>query len=147
MDEVDYKLLRALCGDARLSFRALSQQVHLTPPAVANRVAQLEQSGVLCGYRAKLDPERCGYPLTALISLSMAPAREAEFADFVAGRAEVWDCWHVAGPFAMVLRAGFADTRAMDRFVKLLQTFGKTQTQIIFSAVKEAPVLPAPQAK
>lgn len=144
MDDLDHELLLGLCADARVSFRELSRRVHLTPPAVANRIAALESAGIIRGYRAQLDPDRCGYPLTALISLSMPPAREAEFADFITGRTEVWDCWHVAGPFSMVLRAGFADTRAMDRFVKQLQTYGKTQTQIIFSAVKETPVLPVP---
>lgn len=143
MDEVDVQLLEQLCGDARASFREMSQRVHLTPPAVANRVAALESAGVIRGYRARLDPEQCGYPLTALISVSMPPTREKEFAAFVAGRAEVWECWHVAGPFSMVLRAGFSGPRAMDAFVRQLQAFGKTQTQMIFSAVKDAPVLPA----
>lgn len=142
MDELDRKLLFLLAENARASFRELSQQVHLSPPAVAARIARLEREGLLLGYRALLAPEQCGYPLTALVSLSMPPAREPEFTAFIAGCPQVWECHHVAGPYSMVLRAGFSGTREMDRFVKRLQAFGKTQTQIIFSTVKDEPVLP-----
>ena len=85
MDELDRKLLFLLAENARASFRELSQQVHLSPPAVAARIARLEREGLLLGYRALLAPEQCGYPLTALVSLSMPPAREPEFTAFIAG--------------------------------------------------------------
>ena len=57
MDELDRKLLFLLAENARASFRELSQQVHLSPPAVAARIARLEREGLLLGsVRAPLSP-------------------------------------------------------------------------------------------
>ena len=48
----------ALQRDARVSYRELSEQVNLSPPAVADRVRRMEEAGVLLGYHAHLDPAR-----------------------------------------------------------------------------------------
>jgi Lrp/AsnC family leucine-responsive transcriptional regulator len=42
LDDIDWRLLDALQSDARLSYNALSKRVHLSPPAVAERVRRLE---------------------------------------------------------------------------------------------------------
>ena len=60
VDEMDWALLRELQDDARLSFSELSRRVHLSPPAVAERVRRLEESGVIIGYRAHVDLTRAG---------------------------------------------------------------------------------------
>lgn len=38
VDDVDWRLLDELQSDARLSFNELARRVHLSPPAVAERV-------------------------------------------------------------------------------------------------------------
>ena len=45
MDAMDWALLRELQDDARLSYSELSRRVHLSPPAVAERVRRLEETG------------------------------------------------------------------------------------------------------
>ncbi|MDI5940127.1 AsnC family transcriptional regulator, partial [Micromonospora sp. DH15] len=52
VDDMDWALLRELQADARLSYSELSRRVHLSPPAVAERVRRLEESGVITGYHA-----------------------------------------------------------------------------------------------
>lgn len=41
LDPVDYEIMRLLGSDARMSFRALSEHVHLSPSAVTARVSRL----------------------------------------------------------------------------------------------------------
>ena len=55
VDDFDLALLRALAADARQSQRALARQIEMSPPAVADRLARLERSGVIRGYRADID--------------------------------------------------------------------------------------------
>lgn len=62
MDDMDWALLRELQADARLSFSELSRRVHLSPPAVAERVRRLEEAGVITGYHAHVDLTRAGAP-------------------------------------------------------------------------------------
>ncbi len=51
VDELDLALLRALAVDARQSQRALARAIEMSPPAVADRLARLERTGAIRGYR------------------------------------------------------------------------------------------------
>ena len=61
LDDLDLALLRALAADARQSQRALARQIEMSPPAVADRLARLERSGVIRGYRVEVDWAALGY--------------------------------------------------------------------------------------
>jgi len=54
MDKYDRMLLSALLEDGRASYAQLARTVNLSAPAVAERVAKLEASGVITGYQAKV---------------------------------------------------------------------------------------------
>jgi Lrp/AsnC family leucine-responsive transcriptional regulator len=69
LDATDWKILSELQQDGRLSYNQLGQRVNLSPPAVAERVRRLEESGVITGYRADVDPAAVGSPLTAFLQL------------------------------------------------------------------------------
>jgi Lrp/AsnC family leucine-responsive transcriptional regulator len=45
LDDIDWRLLAELQADGRQSYNALSRRVHLSPPAVAERVRRLEAGG------------------------------------------------------------------------------------------------------
>src|ERR1700759_384362 len=62
VDALDLALLRALAAAARQSQRALARQIEMSPPAVADRLARLERSGVIRGYRADIDWAGLGLP-------------------------------------------------------------------------------------
>ena len=70
MDEMDWALLAELQANSRLSFSELSRRVHLSPPAVAERVRRLEETGVITGYHAQVDLARAGRPVIAFIRMS-----------------------------------------------------------------------------
>ena len=60
LDSIDYNIVRELASDARLSFAELGRRVGLSPSAVAERVRQLENEGIILGYRAILDEKHVG---------------------------------------------------------------------------------------
>ena len=49
LDHVDWQILTELQADARLSFSALGKRVHLSGPAIAERVRRLEDAGIITG--------------------------------------------------------------------------------------------------
>jgi len=55
LDAHDTRILAELQADARLSMAELGRRVHLSQPAVTERVRKLEASGVISGYRATVD--------------------------------------------------------------------------------------------
>jgi Lrp/AsnC family leucine-responsive transcriptional regulator len=72
VDDFDLALLRALAADARQSQRALARQIEMSPPAVADRLARLERSGVIRGYRAEIDWAALGLPVVVYLAVTAA---------------------------------------------------------------------------
>ena len=70
VDDLDLALLRALAADARQSQRALARQIEMSPPAVADRLARLERSGVIRGYRADIDWAALGLPVVVYLAVT-----------------------------------------------------------------------------
>lgn len=71
IDEIDRKILRALCADGRVSFRDLGQRIYLSPNATAERVRRLRSSGVIRGFHTSLDPASLGLSLEAYIDVEL----------------------------------------------------------------------------
>lgn len=135
LDEIDKKILTLLGHNSRVSLNQISHQVFLTSPAVAARIEKLERSGVITGYRADINAEKLGYPITAFIELTMDPDEKQDFMNFIRDNRNVLECYHVAGVYSMLLKVCFPTPSQLDQFVGSLQSFGKTQTQIVFSTV------------
>lgn len=70
VDDLDLALLRALADDARQSQRAMARQIEMSPPAVADRLARLERSGVIRGYRADIDWAALGLPVVVYLTVT-----------------------------------------------------------------------------
>ena len=69
LDDLDWRILDELQSDGRLSYKELGRRVNLSSPAVAERVRRLEDSGVITGYVAQVDPGRAGYPISAFVEM------------------------------------------------------------------------------
>src|SRR3990170_1498094 len=56
LDDTNLALIAELQSEARLSLAELGRRVGLSAPAVADRLARLEDSGVIRGHRAHVQP-------------------------------------------------------------------------------------------
>lgn len=70
LDAVDLDLLRLLAGDARMSQRRLARDLGMSPPAVGERVARLERSGVIRGYTVEIGWAEAGFPVTVFLTIT-----------------------------------------------------------------------------
>ncbi|MCF3933484.1 Lrp/AsnC family transcriptional regulator [Acuticoccus sp. M5D2P5] len=70
LDRVDRTLLRLLAEQADRSYAELGAAVHLSPPAVHERVKRLKRDGVILGTVARLSGEKIGCPLLAFVHVS-----------------------------------------------------------------------------
>ena len=76
VDDLDLTLLRALAVDARQSQRKLARAVGMSPPAIADRLARLERTGAIRGYRADLDWAALGYPVVVYLAVTAGPGMD-----------------------------------------------------------------------
>ena len=71
MDVTDYRIIEILQKDGRISMKDLGKIVGLTSPAVSERVKRLEESGVIEGYKAIVNPDALGRVIKAFIHISL----------------------------------------------------------------------------
>jgi Lrp/AsnC family leucine-responsive transcriptional regulator len=71
MDATDRKMLALLQEEGRISNAALAERLHLSPSPCLRRLRALEQEGVIAGYRAVLDRQKVGIPMTVFVELKV----------------------------------------------------------------------------
>jgi len=76
VDDLDIALLRELAVDSRQSQRALARAVGMSPPAIADRLARLERTGAIRGYRVDLDWAALGYPVVVYLAVTAGPGMD-----------------------------------------------------------------------
>jgi Lrp/AsnC family leucine-responsive transcriptional regulator len=131
IDAIDRKIIGELSTDARVSFAELGRRVNLSSPAVTERVQRLEDSGVIKGYRADVDPRKIGYPLTAIVRIKPAPGLLSRIPELAATLTEVGECHRITGEdcfyVTVHLRSIDALSGVLDRFL----VYGDTTTSLI----------------
>ena len=146
LDAVGWSLLEALQGNARMSFAELGRRVGLTAPAAAERVRQMQDAGIIRGYRADVGLERLGLAVTAMIRVSAPEEKCPALKACVKTLPEVVECHHVTGSDAYVLRVIAMSVGHLEAVIEALGRFGTPTTSIILSspvaarAVTESPV-------
>src|SRR5215211_9530866 len=95
LDDANLRLLGELQQDARLSLAELGRRVGLSSPAVAERLARLEEAGVITGYRAEVDPRALGYSLGVVIRIRPAPRELGKVAELAERTPEVVECHRI----------------------------------------------------
>lgn len=142
MDKTNWKLLKLLEQNGRLTYAELGKLVYLTAPAVAERVRKLEESGVITGYGAKINLEKVGIPITALVECQVYRTKEREFKALVLSLDEVISCHNVTGPYAFVLRVAVRSMSLLDELLERLIDLSDTNTMMVLSTPvsREMPV-------
>lgn len=105
MEELDRRIASLLAQDGRLSYTDLGKATGLSTSAVHQRVRRLEERGVIRGYRAVIDHEAAGMPMTALISVTpFDPSAPDDIPDRLRHLTAIESCFSVAGDENYVLK-------------------------------------------
>lgn len=137
MDSVDRRLIDALRADGRASYAELSRIVGLSSSSVHERVAKLEASGVIQGYRAVVDPIQVGFGVTALVGIEPGETGDDEvIAAGLDAMAEVESSYSVAGDEAFIVKVRVADIDALHRCLGRLRAIdgvARTRTTVVLA--------------
>jgi Lrp/AsnC family leucine-responsive transcriptional regulator len=140
IDAHDTRILAELQADARLSMAELGRRVHLSQPAVTERVRKLEAGGVITGYRATVDLARLGYGIRAVIRVGRA--EYARIVKLVQQTPECINAYNVTGEDSWVLEIAVIDVAHLDAVVSRFCLMTDTATSIILNAVREHQAMP-----
>ena len=140
LDATNVRLLAALRDDPRLSMSALARRVGMSAPAVTERIARLERTGVIRGYRVDIDPAAVGLPVAAWVRVRPGPGQLPKLAELARATDEVVECHRITGEDCFLMKI---HVPAIDRLEDVLDRFlpyGQTTSSIVVST----PVPPRP---
>ena len=146
LDRRDLDILGVLQADARATYAEIAKRVGLSPSSVHQRVRKLEESGVITGYRANVDPESIGLFVTALVSvMPLDPKQPDDLPDRVTELPEVESCYSVAGEANYVLKVRTRTTEHLEDLLRRIREKAgvQTRTTIVLSVpFEDRPVRP-----
>lgn len=115
LDTLDKAILSALIEDGRQSQVQLAERIPLSPTAIARRIKNLEEQGVIEGYQAKISREALGLEMCVIVQVSLK-SQDADllrsFDKAAAASPSIVSCYLMAGEddyIIIVLAKSLAD--------------------------------------
>ena len=149
VDSFDVAILAILQADNLTPQREIAERVHLSPAAVQRRIRRLQDSGVIAGNAAVLNPDALGRPLTIFIEVQLVNELDALTAGFrarVAQEEAVQQCYSVTGQTDYLLIVTAADMQEYQALTKRLfegdQNIQRFVTSIALATLKRSLRLP-----
>lgn len=153
MDSLDLKILAALQEDARRRNTDLARELGVAPSTALERVRRLEAQGCFRGFSAVLAPEKLGFNIQAMVTVTLGEHTTESIRPFEQKVREVpciRACYHVTGRFDYLLHVVALDLDRLGQLVKqeiaALPGVGRTETHLIFSEIKSDKGLPVEKA-
>lgn len=118
MDETDRLIIEELSRNSRITMKELGRKVHLTGQAASDRVARLEDRGVIEGYTIRVNQEKLGYPVHALLTIQMTGGDHRPYLSFLDQQKEyVLRNYKVSGNGCYQLECRFPSNEELDTFL------------------------------
>ena len=111
----------------------LGKIVGLTSPAVSESVKRLEESGVIEGYKAIVNPDSLGRVIKAFIHISLPSDKYESFLDTARNDSRIVECHHITGDDCSLLKVIVKDMYELESVIDSIKTIGSTKTSVILS--------------
>jgi Lrp/AsnC family leucine-responsive transcriptional regulator len=135
IDSINWKILKHLQQNARLSNSEIGRRVGISSPAVSERIKKMEDAGIIHGYKTLVSPFETGYQLKAIITLRAFMGKLKPFLEKVKTYDEVLNCYRITGNENIVMEVVLKNQKHLESFIDQLITYGETKTQIVLSHV------------
>jgi DNA-binding Lrp family transcriptional regulator len=148
LDAIDWKILKELQEDGRITNVELARRVGISAPPCLRRVRALEQAGFIRDYRALLDEKLLGYEVTVFAMVHLSSQAEADlraFEQFVLKEPLVRECWMLSGEIDFVLKCVAPDLKTFQMFVSELTAaphVRNVKTSLVLRNSKDAAMVP-----
>jgi DNA-binding Lrp family transcriptional regulator len=148
LDATDWKILKELQEDGRMTNVELARRVGISPPPCLRRVRALQKAGFIKGFRALLDEKALGCEVTAFAMVHLASQADSDlaaFEAFVRAQPIVRECWMLSGEIDFILKCVAPNLAAFQGFVAELTaapTVRNVKTSLTLRQSKDAPTVP-----
>lgn len=144
MDAINIHILTVLQQDGQITMASLSEKVGLSLSACHRRVKNLESSGKISKYTARLNRKAVGLEIQVFIEVKLVSHRKEDmtaFEEAIKTMPEVLECHLISGEFDFLMRVAARDTSAYEDLYRnrlsLIPSVSQMKTLLSLSTVKE----------
>ena len=145
LDKVDQKIITLLQQNARIAYKDVAAQVGLSAPAVTERIARLQERGVIQAYRTDIDYFACGYQLEAVWLVRVHTQQLFAAINLVKSLLEVVSCDTVTGENCLLVRLYAKNVAHLDQLTYQVLQYGEVNTMIVKQHIVTHRLPPLPQ--
>ena len=154
LDAIDWRILKELQTNGRVSNVELARKVGISPPPCLRRVRALEEAGMIAGYFAVIDEKSVGFEVIAFAMVGLHSQSEPDLRAFE-NRVLAWplvrECYMLSGESDFQLKCVAPDLTAFQDFVieelTAAPNVASVKTTLVIRRVKFEPGVPVAQAR
>lgn len=149
LDKIDFKILKILQENGRITNIQLSMDIGLSPAPTLERVRKLEQIGVIQSYHALVNEESLGLGIKSYLQVSLNFEKADAIKNFkkhVMNIDEIIECHQVAGTSDFLLKIIVSDIKDYEKLmtekISNIPEISKVQSMMVLNTVKKLHSLP-----
>tara|TARA_B100000073_G_scaffold304617_1_gene273324 strand:+ start:94 stop:537 length:444 start_codon:yes stop_codon:yes gene_type:complete len=146
MDNIDKKILIELQKAGRESASNIAEKINVSVPTITERIRKLEESGVIVGFQAIINPSKIGYDVSAIITIISGSSQYYKEVTIEAEKTpEVVKCFSTTGNGSHTLLVTTKNSNTLEELLRKIQSWpgvNRTETQIILSSYKDGIIVP-----
>ncbi|MCX7172379.1 MAG: Lrp/AsnC family transcriptional regulator [Proteobacteria bacterium] len=139
MDDTDRQLLALLRDNARNSVADLARELRVSRGTVQNRIAKLEESGMIVGYTVRLRPEAEAHRIRASMSIAVEGNNSAAVIKLLRGEPHVHTLHTTNGRWDIIAELRADNLEAFDAIlsrIRQIRGIANSETSILLSTHK-----------
>ncbi|QGH33309.1 winged helix-turn-helix transcriptional regulator [Gracilibacillus salitolerans] len=134
LDSTDIRILEELSNNSRIKMKELGEKVHLTGQATADRVAKLEDSGVIEGYTIKVNQAKLGCSIHAFITIITQSISHQPYLAFIKTQKQyLINNYKISGEGCYMLECKFPSHEILDNFLEDLNKYANYKLSIVIT--------------
>ncbi len=105
IDNLDRKILDLLQLDGRMAYTEIAKKLTISHGTVHQRMARLEELGIIKGTSIIIDYQKIGYDVTTLLGIHLKSAKDqSKVIDRLKAMKEVVEVYYTTGAFALIIK-------------------------------------------
>jgi len=140
LDDIDKKLLSIIAEDNSHKYATLGEMLHLSAPAVYERVKRLKKEGAIKESVFIIDGEKIGRPLLCFVQVNTNTIEKTRQVAKLSTIPEILEIHSVTGTAGVLVKIRTKDTVDLEKILARIQEIEgiiTTNTQIVLSTLLE----------
>ncbi len=117
LTEVDYKILKALFDDSRMSCADTGRLVNMSRASVREHTKRMIDEGIIERFTAILNPTKLGYPVSAFFEINVQRGDLHSTGELLAANPSVANIYQMTGPSTLHMHALLQSPDHLERFI------------------------------